>query len=56
MDRGVGAAARLRESDRKDLAVQALARSETISDPATRHGVNRKIRLRAKAQGPRHIG
>src|SRR5208337_1634921 len=38
-----GAAALLPESDRKDLAVQALARSATISDLATRHGVSRKF-------------
>jgi len=43
MDRYVGAAARLPESDRKDLAVQALARSATISDLAARHGVSRKF-------------
>src|SRR5208337_199516 len=43
MDRCVGAAALLPESDRKDLAVQALARSATISDLATRHGVSRKF-------------
>ncbi len=43
MDRGVGAAARLRESDRKDLTIQALARSETLSDLAARHGVSRKF-------------
>jgi len=43
MDRGVGAAARLPESDRKDLAIQALARSETVSDLAARHGVSRKF-------------
>jgi len=43
MDRCVGAAARLPESDRKDLAVQALARSATISDLSTRHGVSRKF-------------
>ncbi len=43
MDRGVGAAARLPESDRKNLAVQALARSETVSDLAARHGVSRKF-------------
>ncbi len=42
MDRSVGAAARLRESDRRDLAVQALAGSETVSDLAARHGVSRK--------------
>jgi len=43
MDRGVGAAARLPGSDRKDLAVQALAGSETVSDLAARHGVSRKF-------------
>jgi hypothetical protein len=43
MDRCVGAAARLPESGRKDLAVQALARSATISDLSTRHGVSRKF-------------
>ncbi len=43
MDRYVGAAARLPESDRKDLAIQALARSETVSDLAARHGVSRKF-------------
>jgi hypothetical protein len=43
MDRCVGAAARLPESDRKDLAVQALAQSATISDLAARHGVSRKF-------------
>jgi len=44
MDRGVGAAARLLpESDRKDLAIQALAGSGTVSDLAARHGVSRKF-------------
>jgi len=43
MDQGVGAAARLPESDRKDLAIQALARSETVSDLAARHEVSRKF-------------
>src|SRR3954466_1234013 len=44
MDRGVGAAVRpLSESDRKDLAIQALAGSETVSDLAARHGVGRKF-------------
>jgi len=43
MDRCVGAAARLPESDRKDLAIQALAQSATISDLAARHGVSRKF-------------
>jgi transposase-like protein len=43
MDRSVGAAARLPESDREELAIQALARSETVSDLAARHGVSRKF-------------
>ncbi len=43
MDRCVGAAARLPVSDRKDLAIQALARSATISDLAARQGVSRKF-------------
>src|SRR5271166_3628260 len=43
MDRCVGAAAKLPESDRQSLAIQALARSTTISDLATRHGVSRKF-------------
>jgi hypothetical protein len=42
-DRCVGAAARLPESDRKDLAIQALAGSETVSGLADRHGVSRKF-------------
>src|SRR3954466_11338415 len=44
MDRGVGSAARLLpEGDRKDLAIQALAGSETVSDLAARHGMSRKF-------------
>src|SRR3954469_9341263 len=44
MNRGVGAAVRpLSESDRKDLAIQALAGSETVSDLAARHGMSRKF-------------
>jgi len=43
MDRCAGAAAKLTENDRKDLAIQALARSETVSDLALRHGVSRKF-------------
>lgn len=43
MDRCVGAAARLPESERKDLAVSALGRSATISDLAVQHGVSRKF-------------
>jgi hypothetical protein len=43
MDRCAVAAARLPENERKDLAIQALARSETVSDLAARHGVSRKF-------------
>ena len=43
MDRCVGAAARLPGSDRKDLAIQALSGSGTVSDLAARHGVSRKF-------------
>ena len=43
MDRCVGAAARLPGSYRKDLAIQALSSSETVSDLAARHGVSRKF-------------
>src|SRR4051812_50163186 len=44
MDRGVGAAVRpLPESDRKDLAIQALAGCGTVSDLAARHRVSRKF-------------
>jgi len=43
MDRCAGAAARLPGSNRKDLAIQALARSETVSDLAERHEVSRKF-------------
>jgi hypothetical protein len=43
MDRSIGAAARLPESDRRNLAIQALAGSETVSGLAARHGVSRKF-------------
>src|SRR3954447_9274598 len=44
MDRGVGAAVRpLSDCDRKVLAIQALAGSETVSDLAARHGMSRKF-------------
>src|SRR6201995_2799455 len=43
MDRCVSAAALLAESDRKDLAIEALARSATISDLSARHGVSREF-------------
>src|SRR3978361_1112832 len=43
MVRWVGAAAMLLESDRKDLAVQALARSTRSSGLSSRHGVSRKF-------------
>src|SRR5271156_6846901 len=43
MDRCVGAAARLPEGDRRDLAVQVVSGSEPVSDLAARHGVSRKF-------------
>jgi len=43
MGRGDSAAARLPETERKDLAILALAQSETVSDLAARHGVGRKF-------------
>src|ERR1700693_183121 len=43
MSRCVGAAVMLPESDRKDLAIRALARSATISGLSARHGVSRKF-------------
>ena len=44
MDRGVGAAVRPPpEGGRKDLAIQALAGRETVSDLAARHRVSRKF-------------
>ncbi len=43
MDRCVGAAARLPGGNRKELAIQVLAQSETVSDLAARHGVSRKF-------------
>jgi hypothetical protein len=53
MDRCVGAAARLCESDRKDVAVLALARSATVTELAVLHGVSRKFVYQQthKAQG-----
>jgi hypothetical protein len=43
MDRSVGAAARLPARDCGDWAVQALARSESVSDLAVKHWVSRKF-------------
>src|SRR4051794_6449914 len=43
MDRGVGAAAMLPGSNRRDLAIQALSGSEAVSGLAARHGVSRKF-------------
>ncbi|MGI4940027.1 MAG: helix-turn-helix domain-containing protein, partial [Janthinobacterium lividum] len=34
---------KLPAGDRKHLAIQALAQSETVSDLAARHGVSRKF-------------
>jgi HJR/Mrr/RecB family endonuclease len=43
MDGRVGAAAALSESDRQELAVQALARAATVNDLAVQHGTSRKF-------------
>ena len=43
MERCDSVAARLPETERKDLAILALARSETVTDLAARHGVSRKF-------------
>jgi hypothetical protein len=43
MDEIVGAAARLPDNERKDLAILALARSATITDLAIGRGVSRKF-------------
>jgi len=43
MDQCGGAAAKLPEGERKDLAILALARSETVSELASRHEVSRKF-------------
>ncbi len=43
MDLCAGAAARLPGSDRKDLAIQALAGSEMVSDLAALRAVSRKF-------------
>jgi hypothetical protein len=41
MDRCGEAAAKLPESERKDLAILALARSQTVSELASQHEVSR---------------
>src|ERR1700682_1565133 len=43
MDQCAGAAAKLPENDRRDLAIPALAGSEAVSDVAAPHGVSRKF-------------
>ena len=43
MNRSAGAAAKLPESERKKLAIQALAGSETISELSAQLGVSRKF-------------
>jgi hypothetical protein len=43
MDQGGGAAARLPGCERKDLAIHALAGSETVTNLAAQHGVSRKF-------------
>ena len=56
MDRCVGAAARLPGGDRKDLAIHALARSETVSGLAARHGVSRKFAYQQTHKGRKACG
>jgi hypothetical protein len=43
MDQGIGAAARLPGRERKELAIHALAGSETVTHLAAQHGVSRKF-------------
>ena len=55
MDRGVGAAATLLpEGDSKDLAIQALARSEAVSNLAARQGVSRATHAAVRLSDLRH--
>jgi hypothetical protein len=54
MDRCVGAAATMPGDDLKDLAIQALARSATVGDLPTRHGVSRKF-VYLQANKARHV-
>jgi hypothetical protein len=46
MDRSIDTAARLPGVERIDLTIQALARTETVSDLAAGHGVSRKFLYR----------
>ena len=43
MNRGVGAAVGLAESDRSDFAIHALAGTDRVRDLAAQHGVSRKF-------------
>jgi hypothetical protein len=43
MGQGIGEAAKLAGSERKDLAILALARSQTVSELACQHEVSRKF-------------
>jgi hypothetical protein len=56
MDRNVGAATRLSQSDREELAILALARSAPISDLAVQHGVSRKFVYAQKHRPASHWG
>ena len=58
MDGDVGAAVRpLPESGRKNLAIQALAGSETVSDLANQHGVAACTILPGRtSSGPKRSG
>ena len=56
MNRSGSVAARLPERERRDLAVRALASSESITDLAAEHGVSRKFVYEQKGQGQRCVG
>ena len=43
MDRCAGAAVRLPGNDRKELAIQALARLDTVSSLAAQYGISRRF-------------
>ncbi len=43
MGQGIGAAAKLPGSGRKDLAIRALASSQTVRELACQHEVSRKF-------------
>jgi len=48
MNRSGSVAARLPDSERRELAVRALAKLESITDLAADHGVSRKLAIPKK--------